>query len=176
MNLGTMTTEGIEMEAHGKIGTRFLLAGNFSYLRGKHRFNYESVDTVKSEGNHVQLYANGGFVSTGDVHSLGLTRRPVTANLSLTYTPSNKVFVKAVWKYVSKRNDVIYDNTLGPYGALGKSPVAAYSLADLMAGFRFNTHLSGLMRVENIFNVSYSEIRGFASRGRGVYFTVNYSF
>lgn len=175
LNLGTLRTEGIELEAHGAIGKKLLVSGNFSYLRGKQLSSYEGIDTVKTAGNHVQLYSNGNFVSVKDVHSIGLTRRPVTAVISLGYSPGSKVFFKSIMKYVSSRNDIIYDYKLGPYGALGKIPVQAYTLVDLISGVKFNENFSGLIRIENVFNVSYSEIRGFSSRGRGYYFTINYT-
>ncbi len=175
MNLGTLTTEGVELEAHGNIGNKLTVTGNFSYLRGKYRFSYESVDTVKSEGNQVQI-SNGGFVSAHDIHSAGLTRRPATANISLAYTPCDKVFFKGVVKYISKKNDVFYDTNIGPGGALAITPVQAYTLVDLISGVKINAQFSGLVRVENIFNVSYSELRGYSARGRGVYVTINYTF
>lgn len=175
LNLGTLTTEGIELEAHGAIGNKFFLAGNFSYLRGIQNFSPADIDTVKTEGNHVQLYSSGKFL-TGNLRSQGLTRRPVTANISLTYSPGSKIFFKSVLKYVSKRNDVYYDYLLGPYGALANTPVHPYTLVDFISGVKFTDNFSGLVRVENIFNVSYSEIRGYTTRGRGFYFNVNYSF
>ncbi|MBI4931720.1 MAG: TonB-dependent receptor [Bacteroidetes bacterium] len=175
LNLGTLTTEGIELEAHGSIGKKFLMAGNFSYLRGYQDFSANDIDWVKTDSNHVQLYTNGAFL-TNSYRADGLTRRPVTANISLTYSPSSKVFFKTICKYVSKRNDVYYDYMLGPYGALGKTPVQAYTLVDLISGVKFNQNVSALLHVENIFNVSYSEIRGFSSRGRGFYLSINYTF
>lgn len=176
MNLGRLVTEGIELEAHGAIGNKFFLSANFSYMRGRQTASYEAIDTVKTEGNHVQVYSNGGFVDAADIHTSGLKRRPVTANISLTYSPSSKVFFKSILKYVSKKNDVYYNDKLGPYGALGNTPVQAYTLIDLISGVRFNENISGLVRIENILDVSYSEIRGYSSRGRGFYLSINYSF
>jgi len=176
LNLGTLTTEGIELDAHGALGKKFLMSGNFSWLRGKQDFYPSDIDTVKTEGNHVQLYTNGQFMTPYKLRTTGLTRRPVTANLTVTYMPTTKVFFKAVLKYVSKRNDIYYDYALGPFGALGKTPVQSYTLLDLIAGVKFNQNISALVRLENTFNVSYSEIRGFANRGRGIYFSINYTF
>jgi vitamin B12 transporter len=175
LNLGTLTTEGIEMEAHGALGKKFLLSGNFSWLRGQQDYRASDIDTVKTEGNQVQLYNNGQFL-TYKYRSNALTRRPVTANITLTYTPCTKVFFKAVLKYVSKRNDVYYDYMLGPNGALGKTPVQSYTLLDIISGVKFNQNISGIIRVENVFNISYSEIRGYSNRGRGFYLSVNYTF
>jgi vitamin B12 transporter len=176
LNLGTLTTEGIEFEAKGAIGKKLFVSGNFSFLRGKQLNSYESIDTVKTQGNHVQLYSTGKFVSEQDVHTTGLTRRPVVANVSLTYVPASKVFFKVIMKSVSKRNDVMYNYKLGPYGALDKTSVQAYTLFDLIAGVHFSENISALLRVENIGNTTYSEIRGFASRGRGIFFNISYSF
>jgi outer membrane receptor protein involved in Fe transport len=176
MNLGRLHTQGIELELHGAISKQLLLSGNFSYLKGNQMGSYEAIDTVKSKGNHVQMQTGGGFVDAGDVTLKGLARRPIMANISLTYYPVKKVFCKAILKYVSKRNDVFYDYSLGPYGALGLTSVNAYTLVDLISGVKFDANLSALVRVENVFNVSYSEIMGYASRGRGIYLTVNYTF
>ena len=110
------------------------------------------------------------------MHTKGLTRRPATANLSLTYNPTDKIFFKTIVKSVSGRNDVIYDYTLGPFGALGKSPLNAFTLVDFISGVKFDSNVSAVVRVENIFNVSYTEIRGYTTRGRGIYFSVNYIF
>lgn len=176
LNVGKLTTEGIEMEAHGTMGKKILVSGNFSWLRGMQDFYPDKIDTVKTEWNHVQLYTNGQFMPDYKLRTVGLTRRPVTANISVTYTPTTKIFFKAVLKYVSKRNDVYYDYMLGPFGALGKIPVQSYTLLDLITGVKLNQGLSALVRVENVFDLSYSEIRGFSNRGRGFYMSVSYSF
>lgn len=176
LNIGKLTTEGIELEAHGAVGNKFLVSGNFSWLRGKQDFYPSEIDTVKTQGNHVQLLTNGQFMPSYKLRTYGLTRRPVTANLSVTYTPSAKVFFKAILKCVSSRNDIYYDYMLGPYGALATTPVESYVLLDLLSGVQFSQNLSGLIRVENVFDLSYSEIRGFANRGRGFYVSLNYAF
>ncbi len=175
LNLGKLTTEGIEVVVHCNMGKKFVLDGNFSWLRGKQDFVAADIDTVKTHQNHIQLYTNGQFL-TYKYRETGLTRRPVTANISVTYKPSSIVFIKSVIRYVSKKNDVYYENSFGPYGALGTTPVQAYTLLDLLAGIKFNKNISALVRIENVLNESYSEIRGFSSRGRGYYFSLNYTF
>lgn len=175
LNLGKLTTEGVEVNIHSELSKKLFLAANFSYARGWQDFSAANIDSVKTQNNHVQLYSNGKFLAD-DFRADGLTRRPVMANISLTYYPVKKVFCKATLKYVAKRNDIYYDYSLGPYGALNKIPVDAYTLLDFIAGVKFDANTSALVRVENVFDLSYSEIRGYTSRGRGVYFTVNYSF
>jgi vitamin B12 transporter len=176
LNLGTLHIDGIELEAHGTIGKKFLLAGNFTYVRGHQLNSYESIDTVKTRGNHVQLFSSGGFVSQSDVHTTGLVRRPSTGNLSLTYSPTEKVFFKTIVKMVSGRKDVIYDPVLGPYGAQTTTPLQAFTLVDLISGVKFDAHIFAMVRVENVFDVKYTEIRGYTTRGRGIYLSVNYTF
>lgn len=176
MNLGTLRSEGIEVSVRGNLSKKFNLLANFTYLRGKQHNSYESVDTIKSQGNHVQLYSTGGFVSVKDVNSEGLIRRPSTANISFTYSPVSKVFVRSLIKYVSGKKEIFYDYSLGPFGALGHTYVNPYVLVDIISGVNLNRNLSVTARIENLFNVSYSEIRGYSTRGRGGYLSVNYSF
>ncbi len=176
MNLGTLFTEGIEMEAHGAIGKKFLLAGNFTYIRGHQLNSYESVDTVKSKGNHVQLFSTGQFISERDVHTTALPRRPSTGNISLTYMPTEKIFVRTIVKMVSGRKDIVLTPGIDGYGAQATSPLQPFTLVDLIAGAKFDSNISAIVRVENIFNVNYTEILGYTTRGRGVYLTVHYNF
>lgn len=176
LNLGKLTTEGIEVDAHSAMGKKFLISGNFTWTRGKQDFYPDQIDSVKTEGNYVQLQTNGEFLPDYKLRSYGLTRRPVTANLTVTYMPTTKVFIKAVLKYVSRRKDVYYDYTIAPGGGLATTPVRSYSLLDIVSGVKFSQNLSGLIRIENVFNETYSEIRGFSSRGRGFYMSINYTF
>jgi vitamin B12 transporter len=176
MNLGTLRSEGIEINARASINKKFTISANCSYLRGKQHNSYESVDTVKSQGHHVQLYSTGGFVSVKDVNVEGLIRRPSTANFSFTYSPFSRLFIRSVVKYVSGRNEVYYDYSLGPFGALGITSLKPYVLVDFISGVNFNRNFSATGRIENLFNTKYSEIRGYSTRGRGIYLTVNYSF
>ncbi|HEY4799895.1 MAG TPA: TonB-dependent receptor, partial [Bacteroidia bacterium] len=171
LNLGKLTSEGVEIEMHGALGKKVFISGNYSYLRGKELFSDNSIDTVKTRNNHIRV-STGDFL-TKNVVSNGLTRRPSTANISLTYYPVKKVFCKALVKYVSKRSDVNVDYSMTPYSNL---VLGAYTLVDFISGAKLNENLSVFMRVENIFNVSYTEILGYSTRGRGIYFTVNYNF
>jgi outer membrane cobalamin receptor len=77
---------------------------------------------------------------------------------------------------VSSYTDVYYDYTLGPYGALNTIPLDDYFLFDLLLKYDFNNHFSASFKVENIFDTSYTEIRGFATRGRGFYLTLRAGF
>jgi len=171
LNLGKLTTEGVEMSVHSALSKKLLLSANFSYARGWQDYSAANIDSAKTHSNHVQLFSNGKFL-TDDFRADGLTRRPVMANITLTYYPAKKVFCKAIVKYVAKRNDFY----LQPDFTLGRIPVDAYTLVDFAGGVKFDANTSALVRVENVLDLSYSEIRGYTSRGRGIYLTVNYTF
>lgn len=175
LNLGTLTTEGVELSARGRLGRKMFVSGSFSYLRGRQDFYQSDIDTVKIESNHVQLYNSGEFLGY-TVRSFGLTRRPVTASLSITWKPSKRVYVRPDIRYVSKRKDVIYDYTLGPFGALGSVSLGSYTLVDVVSGIKLSRQVNTSVRIENLFDVQYSEIRGFTSRGRSFFISLDYSF
>ena len=148
---------------------------NFSYIRGKQDFSAANIDTVKTKGNHVQLFNSGKFI-TQDVRIEGLTRRPCMANFSLIYYPVKKIFLKTNVKYVSGRKDIFYDSTLHPDGAQSTIHVAAYTLVDFLTGINFSENVSVLVRIENLFDVSYQEIIGYSTRGRGLFINLHYGF
>ena len=62
------------------------------------------------------------------------------------------------------------------HGALNTIPLDDYFLFDLLLKYDFNNHFSASFKVENIFDNSYTEIRGFATRGRGFYLTLRAGF
>ncbi len=173
LNVGKQTTNGFEVTVESKITESLFLSGNFSLVSGKLDYTTSAINLAQTGGNHVQLYSNGAFV-TGNVEVSGLARRPNTANLRLSYRPIEPLVLKVDVRYAGRRNDVYYDSGLGPYGALGTLPIAAYTLCDLSPTYSFNEHLLLLGRVENIFNTKYSEISGFTTRGRGVYLSLRY--
>ncbi len=175
LNLGTMKTEGVELGFSSKLGEKFMVSGNLSLVSGKLIYHPENIDTTQTAGNHVQLYSNGAFINK-EVETIGLTRRPTTANLSITYKPLKKLSLRADMRHAGARSDVFYDNSLGPYGALGTVGVEPYTLLDLSAQYEIFKGLIAMVRVENVFDEKYSEIKGYTTRGRGVYFTLRVAF
>jgi len=173
LNLGKLTSRGIEFSINSKIGEKLYLAGNFSLISGKLNYEPSDINSSQTEGNQVQIYDNGVFLKK-EIEVLGLVRRPNTANINLTYKPTEKLALRINFKHVGSRNDIVYNSQLGPYGALETEGVADYSLLDFSAKYDFNKHFSVGARVENIFNIKYREINGFTTRGRGVYFNLRY--
>ena len=175
INLGKQTNRGIEFSIHSKISDKLIVSGNFSLVNGKLEYNPENIDIAHTQGNHIQLFSNGTFISK-EVESIGLVRRPNTANINLTYMPIKKLALRVDVKYVGARNDIYYNASLGPYGALGTVGVEDYTLLDFFTKYEIKKGLSAMIRVENILNTKYYEIRGYATRGRGVYGGIRYSF
>jgi vitamin B12 transporter len=175
INLGKQTNRGIEFSINSKISDKLIISGNFSLVNGKLEYNPDNIDNSRTQGNHIQLYSNGKFILK-ETESVGLARRPNTGNINLTYLPSNKITLRMDIKYVGSRNDVGYDASLGPYGALGTIGVEDYALLDFQARYEILKGFSATLHVENILNTDYSEIIGYSTRGRGLYCGLSYSF
>ncbi|MBI1769662.1 MAG: TonB-dependent receptor [Bacteroidetes bacterium] len=174
LNVGKQTKSGVEFTLNSRISDKLSFSGNFSLVSGKLTYDPSNIDTSQTGGNHVQVYSNGAFI-TKQVESLGLVRRPNTVNLSLTYMPIDRLSLRTDVRYVDSRSDIYYESKLGPYGALGTAPVADYTIVDLSTKYNLDAHFSIAGRMENIFDTKYSEINGFTTRGRGVYFSLKYN-
>lgn len=175
INAGTMTTQGVELGISSKLADKFLVSGNLSLVSGKLKYAPSDINADQTGGNHVQVYNNGSFVNK-EVEVSGLSRRPSTANLSLTWLPLKILSLRADVRYVGSRGDVYYESTLGPYGALGTVSVEQYTLLDLSVNVKIWKGLTAGIRAANILDTKYSEINGFTTRGRGIYGNVRYSF
>jgi vitamin B12 transporter len=175
LNIGKQTNRGIEFSINSKISDKLNISGNFSLVSGKLEYNPDNIDNSRTQGNHVQLYSNGVFISK-ETESIGLVRRPNTGNVNLTYIPSKKITLSMDLKYVGSRNDVGYDASLGPYGALGTIGVEDYALIDFHAKYEIIKEFYATLHIENILNTDYSEIIGYSTRGRGFYCGLSYSF
>ena len=123
----------------------------------------------------MQLYSTGAFLSS-KVRTGSLVRRPSEANLKLVYNPITRLHIAPSLRFVTSRNDIYYDGSLGPLGALAVNVVDAYTLAGLSlnwnAGRGFNLNIRG----ENLLNEKYEEIHGFTTRRRSLYVTIGYSY
>jgi vitamin B12 transporter len=174
LNLGNQFSQGIEFSFSSEIRNDLKITGNVCLVNGKLRYSPEAVDTSATHGNHVQIFSNGVFMNK-KVEFLGLTRRPSTANLGFVYSPQKQVTFRADIKYIGPRGDVYYDSNLGPYGGLGTTPVAGYTLVDLSSKISISDQIKLGMMLENIFNTKYEEIKGFSTRGRGLFLNIRYS-
>ncbi|MBI4929319.1 MAG: TonB-dependent receptor [Bacteroidetes bacterium] len=175
INLGTQYAHGFEFSLTSKISEKLILSGNFSVVQGKIKYNPSGIDTTHTGGNHIQLFFNGSFV-TKETESIGLVRRPNTANVSITYMPVKKLALRIDARFAGARSDIYYDAALGPFGALNAMGVEDYTLLDFSARYEIIKGFTAMVRIENIFDAKYTEIRGYATRGRGIYGGIRYSF
>lgn len=135
VNLGTQYTHGFEFSLTSKISEKLFLSGNLSIVQGKIKYNPSGIDTTHTGGNHIQLFSNGSFV-TKETESIGLVRRPSTANISITYMPVKKLALRVDARFAGARSDIYYDATLQPFGALNTVGVEDYTLLDFSAGMK----------------------------------------
>jgi len=174
VNIGTQTNQGIEVAVNSKISDKLSVFTNLSLINGKLDYKPANIDNAHTQGNLVQLFNNGAFLNKS-VESIGLVRRPSTANVGLTYTPVEKLSLGVNLKYVGPRGDIYYNSALGPIGAAATKGVGDYSLVDVIAKYNMFKNFSATLRIENIFNVKYSEIYGYTTRGRGFYLALRYN-
>ncbi len=168
LNVGTQTNDGLEVTLTGEVSDDLSFTANASMIRGKLSYSPEALDRVKTDGNVVQLYNSGAFL-TSDYQVNGLVRRPTTLNARCSYRPIVPLVLQATVRYVGSRNDVFYDLTKGPNGALGTFGIASYALTDLSLRYSFSTSIAATLFIENLFDRKYSEIAGYTTRGRGLY-------
>ena len=173
LNIGRQTSSGIELNVKDMVSPQLFFESNFSFVAGSLTYNPSDINSLQTRGNTVQIFSNGAFL-TNQVESMELVRRPSTANVSLTYLPIEILALRLDLKIVSSRNDTYYDSNLGPYGALASTPLPSYTLVDFSQRLMLNKDCFINGKIENIFNVQYSEILGYTSRGRGFYLSVDY--
>jgi vitamin B12 transporter len=175
INIGKQTNHGVEITMHSRVSDKISVSGNISLVSGTLDYDPSHIDTSHTRGHHVQLFSNGAFLNT-EVEGIGLIRRPNTANLSFSYKPVEKIVLGIRYKYVGARRDIYYSSALGPYGALAANEVKDYALTDFFINYNIFTSFNAAFRVENIFDVKYSEILGYTTRGRGFYLNIRYTF
>lgn len=166
---------GVELGANIQPVSAVSISGNVTYTHSEIVFTPGDIDESYTGGHQVQIYESGVFVN--DKKEIdGLTRRPsVSANVQLKYRPTNKWTVGLSSRFVGSRDDIYYSDSLGPYGALDRSKVSGYNLTDVSLRYRLSQHLQLGAQVDNVFDTEYTEIRGYQTRGRGLYFKASFS-
>jgi vitamin B12 transporter len=163
INVGEQHAYGIEAGVSVRINERLSLSMNGCLLDG-----YQLVlpkDTIPYIT--FQSFATGIFL-TEETRYDGLLRRPSGINLRVDYIPVEPLHLRLQVRHTGSRPDVYYDSALGPYGALNRKAVAAYTLADFSASCKLKHGILLNLRIENILNTDYQEIFGFQTRGRGI--------
>ncbi|MEO5673227.1 MAG: TonB-dependent receptor, partial [Chitinophagales bacterium] len=168
---GTLTSRGVEVFFNTRLNSYFSLSGNLNLVNGKLSYNPSVIDSTHTRGNHIQLFNNGIFPAA-KVESIGLTRRPVTANLFFTWQPLKGLSIQISSRWIGQHTDVFYDSNLGPFGALNTITLEDYVLFDVLLSYQFNKYISAMLKAENLFNTSFTDLRGFTSRGRGIFLSL----
>jgi len=171
LNVGTLKSQGAEFAFSWQLNKQWELGGNLNLVTGMLTYDPSMIDTSHTEGNHIQLFSNGAFLTT-EIETNGLTRRPSTANLFLKYSPVKDLSLGIITRWIGSHYDIYYDSNLGPFGALNTEPLKGYVLFDFLARYQFNRYFSASFKVENILNTDYTDLLGFTSRGRGFYLTL----
>ena len=176
LNIGKQTNEGFEINMLIALSPKFDVNINGSINNGKLNFNKSFVDTLKTQGHHIQLYGNGEFLSQA-VETKQLVRRPSSmGNFNVTYKPNAALKFLLDVRSISDRQDVFYNSRLGPFGALGRANVRSFVLFNVSAFWALNNQWKANIQFHNIFNKKYQEINGYNTRGRGIWAGLNFSF
>lgn len=174
VNIGKQTNQGVEIAVSSKVSDKLSVFTNLSLISGRLEYDPANIDNAHTQGNHVQIFGSGAFLNK-EAETIGLVRRPSTANVGLTYQPIKKLSLGANLKYVGPRSDVYYNSGSGPFGALAMKGVGDYTLVDVLIKYTIIKQLSTTLRVENVFDVKYNEIYGYTTRGRGFYLAIRYN-
>ncbi len=174
LNVGRSINQGVEFSATLKLSAKVTFMGNVSLVSGRLVYHSDGFDTTHTHGNQAQLYSNGVFI-TKEIETAGLVRRPNTGNFTLIYTPISKLRFTLQARYVGTRSDVYYSSQLGPFGALATRPVGDFTLIGAGARYQIGKYLAAQVRVDNIFDIKYSEIYGYSTRGRSIFVNLNFS-
>ncbi|MBL7994011.1 TonB-dependent receptor [bacterium] len=173
LNIGDQIIRGVEAGFNARLNSKLILFGNVTLIRGQLNYDADKVDVAQTQGNHVQLYSNGAFL-TREIRTSKLIRRPNTGNLGVTFNAKGNVSLTGNAMYTGMRRDVFYDQTLGPFGALAYTPLKSYWSVDASARYAVSTQWIAYLKVENIFDEKTTEIRGFRNRGRGILINLRY--
>ncbi len=174
LNLGRMTIRGIEFSLRTKIGERFTIKGNLNLQKGSLDYRHDDIDIDVTQGHRVQLYESGKFLDQ-DTHQDRLARRYDCYNLHFIYEITRSSSLALNINHTGKKDDVYYSMMIMPYGALDTELLDAYTLYHLNFRQKINQYLTLSVRLQNLFNKSYTELLGYRTRGRGVYLNLNFS-
>ncbi len=174
INAGEGNSYGVEITLLMQIVKNLVFNGGISLVDGEMLYKGSDELTKDYNGNHLQLYNNGKFLSSTTQKQKGLIRRPNMLRLELSYSGIKKLNINLATKFVDDRDDVYYDTQIKPQGALNTIAVEEYFLIDLNMAYSLTKHILISARIENMLDKEYSEIRGFNTRGRGLYLKLAY--
>jgi len=175
VNATEQKISGLEFSLRAQIKPNLVFSGDLAANTSEIQFDGSDLNAGAAEGNHVQVFETGQFVSRGEEVD-GLTRRPsVSGNIMVDYYPTPAIRAGIISRFVGSRDDVLFDSALGPFGALNRESLDSYNITSITLGYDVTPRFSLIGKIENLFDSQYQEIRGFQSRDRGYYLTARYS-
>lgn len=170
LNLGTQNNSGVDFSLTVKASSQISMAFRYSYVVSKLQATLHNIDSNATQGNHIQLYEGGAFL-TSESEEVKVLRRPTnTLNAILNYTPSSTVCFRLDTRYTSQRFEGVYNPNLGPFGALDSKVLNGYTLMDFYAKYFITNSISLGFKIDNLLNTKYTEIIGYRTRGTAYFF------
>ncbi|GAB4142074.1 MAG: TonB-dependent receptor [Ignavibacteriales bacterium] len=100
-----------------------------------------------------------------------LIRRPANkASLDLSYSPSDKITLNSLFRFVGEREDVDY--SVFPSARV---TLPSYLLVDLAASYQLLDTIKLTFRLENLFDKEYEEVLFYGTQRRAFFFGINYN-
>ena len=129
VNIGETEQKGVELELAAELTTGLSLAGHYTYVSAHQEPSKEELLRIPQQ----------------------------TAEISLHYTPIERLSFDARYTFVGSREDV------------GRLKAKRYGLVDLGAHMRVSENFELYARVENLLGRTYQEIIGFPTQGTQVF-------
>jgi len=174
LNLGRMITRGIELSLWSEIGSKLTVRGNINLQQGSLDYQTEDIDVNIFRDYYVQLFESGEFLNE-DAHLDRLSRRSNQFNLHVGYQITGSTNVALSINHTGRKNDIFYSMNIMPYGALDTKLLHSYTLFNVSFRQQINKLITLSLRIQNLFNKSYTELLGYATRGRGIYLNMDFS-
>lgn len=174
LNLGRMTTRGVELSIWAAIGRNLTVRGNMNLQQGFLDYKTDDIDLNIIGDYHVQLFESGKFLYK-DAHLDRLSRRSNNFNLHIGYQISGSTSMAFGINHIGRKNDIFYSMHILPYGALDTKLLHSYTLYNVSFRQQINKLITISLRIQNLFNKSYTELLGYSTRGRGIYLNMDFS-
>ncbi|MBN2213120.1 MAG: TonB-dependent receptor [Bacteroidales bacterium] len=174
LNLGRMTTRGIEFSLWTMIGNKITVKGNLILQQGSLEYMPDDIDISVTRGHHVQLYESGKFLDQ-QAKIDRLARRYDCFNLYVGYQIGKSSDLALNINHTGKKDDIFYSMMIMPFGALDTRLLDSYTLYHLSFRQQISKSVTLSLRIQNLFNKSYTELLGYSTRGRGFYLNIGFS-
>ncbi len=162
------TTRGAAIDLTWMPSKKWNISGNYTLISGSNSIKNKDFDRTHIGEYQVQLFNTGAFVDESYNGESDLIRRPDIWNAQVSFRPSRSVDLSGRISHVGPRQDVYYDGVNGPFGALRKRPLDAYTLIHFTGYLSISSNSQLMLTVNNLLNKNHIEIAGFTAHGRSV--------